>query len=176
MKDLLGYARTPLEEPVPGLVLNGPSARKDVELAQRAEAAGFDSVYTVEFFNRNGLVRLGAISQATDRIRLGSAIANTFTRTPPLIGSAALDIDELSGGRFVLGLGSGTRRMNEEWYGIPFSKPASRIRELAELLRAMWRSGSGLGFEWQGEFWQLRIPAYSRAAPPASRSRSGWRR
>jgi probable F420-dependent oxidoreductase len=152
-----------------GLVLVGGSARADVELAVRAERAGFDSVFTIEFMNRHGYAPLGAIAQATSRVRIGTAIANAFTRTPLLHASAALDLDELSGGRMVLGLGSGTRRMNEDWYGVPFSAPASRMRELVELLRAVFDAKGGGGFVWEGEHWQLRVPMYAR--PAAARDR-----
>ncbi len=145
-----------------GMVLMAGSARADVELAQRAERAGFDSVFTVEFFNRHGFVPLGAIAQATTRIRIGTGIANAFTRAPLLHASAAMDLDELSDGRMVLGLGSATRRMNEDWYGVPFSAPASRMRELVELLRAAFAAQGGGGFSWEGEHWQLRVPMYSR--------------
>jgi alkanesulfonate monooxygenase SsuD/methylene tetrahydromethanopterin reductase-like flavin-dependent oxidoreductase (luciferase family) len=95
-----------------GLILVTGSTRGDVELAKKAEAADFDSVFSIEFFNRHGYVVLGAVAEATSRIRFGSAIANSFTRTPLLHASAAMDLDELSGGRMILGLGSGTRRMN----------------------------------------------------------------
>jgi alkanesulfonate monooxygenase SsuD/methylene tetrahydromethanopterin reductase-like flavin-dependent oxidoreductase (luciferase family) len=118
-----------------GLILTGASTRAIVELARRAEAAGFDSAFSVEFFNQHGYVVLGAIAGATSRIRIGSGIANAFTRSPVLHATAAMDIDELSGGRMVLGLGSGTRRMNEQWYGVPYSRPAARMKELVRLLR-----------------------------------------
>ena len=72
-----------------GLILMTGSVRGDVELARRAEAAGFDSVFTVEFFNRHGFVPLGAIAQGTSRIRIGTGIANSFTRAPLLHASAA---------------------------------------------------------------------------------------
>ena len=73
-----------------GLVLTGGSARKDVELAQRAEAAGLDAVFTVEFFNRHGYVPCAAIAQATERVKIGTGIANAFIRTPLLHASAAM--------------------------------------------------------------------------------------
>ena len=95
------------------LILTGGTARADVELARRAEAAGFDAAFAIEFMNRHGYVALGAIAETTRRIGFGTAIANAFTRTPLLHASAAMDLDELSGGRMILGLGSGTRRMNE---------------------------------------------------------------
>jgi probable F420-dependent oxidoreductase len=145
-----------------GLVLTGGSVRKDVELAQRAEAAGLDAVFTVEFFNRHGYVPLGAIAQATERVKLGTGIANAFIRTPLLHASAAMDLDELSDGRVILGLGSATRRMNEDWYDVPFSAPAKRMRELIELLRGAFAAAKGGGFRWEGEFWNINVPIYAR--------------
>src|SRR6185369_2338797 len=61
----------------------------------------------------------------------------------------------------VLGLGSGTARMNVDWWGVPFSKPARRMRELVELLRAAFAAGNGFGFRFKGEFWDLKIPVYT---------------
>jgi probable F420-dependent oxidoreductase len=149
-----------------GLVLAGGSARADVELALRAEAAGLDGVYSVEFMSRHGYVALGAIAQATRRVRIGTAIANAFTRTPLLHASAAMDLDELSGGRMHLGLGSATRRMNEQWYDVRFSAPAARMRELVQLLRAVFRAQHGGGFRWEGRFWHLDVPLYARPGAP----------
>src|SRR5688572_7261822 len=145
-----------------GLILTAGTARGDVELALRAEAAGFDGVFTIEFFNRNGFAPLGAIAQATSRVRIGTAIANAFTRSPLVHATAAMDLDELSGGRMVLGLGSGTRRMNVEWWGVPFEKPAARMKELIEVLRQAFAAGSGFGFRFKGRFWDLKIPVYMR--------------
>lgn len=151
----------------PGLILTGEGARADVEQAVRAEAAGFDSVFTIEFFNRHGYAPLGAIAQATERIGIGTGIANAFTRSPLLHASAAMDLDELSGGRMILGLGSATRRMNEDWFGVPFSAPAPRMRELVELVRAAIAAQDGVGFRWEGEHWKLNVPIYAR--PGAAR-------
>jgi len=147
-----------------GLVLVAGSARADVELAIRAEAAGFASVFSIEFFNRHGYVPLAAIAQATSRVRIGTGIANAFTRSPLLHASAAMDIDELSGGRMIVGLGSATRRMNEDWYDVRFSAPARRMRELVLLLRGCFAAAKGGGFRWQGEFWNISVPIYARPA------------
>jgi probable F420-dependent oxidoreductase len=151
-----------------GLILTSGTARGDVDLAVRAEAAGFDSVFTIEFFNRHGYVPLGAIAQATARVRLGTGIANAFTRSPLLHASAAMDLDELSGGRMVLGLGSATRRMNQDWFGIPFSEPAARMKELVTLLRQAIAAQGGGGFRFEGRFWKLKVPIYSRPGAPRS--------
>jgi probable F420-dependent oxidoreductase len=149
------------------MILMGGGVSADIDLAIRAEAAGFDSVFSVEFFNRHGYVPLAAIAQATQRIRIGTGIANSFTRSPLVHAAAAMDLDEISKGRMVLGLGSATRRMNQDWYGVPFSKPAKRSRELVQLLRAAFAAQAGGGFTWDGEFWQLKVPMYSR--PNAAR-------
>ena len=149
-----------------GLILTSGTVLGDVDLAVRAEAAGFDSIFTIEFFNRHGYVPLGAIARATRRIRFGTGIANAFTRSPLLHASAAMDLDELSGGRMVLGLGSGTRRMNQDWYGVPFSEPAARMKELVTLLRQAIAAQRGGGFRFEGRYWKLNVPIYSRPGAP----------
>lgn len=149
-----------------GLILTAGTARGDVDLAIRAEAAGFDGVYTIEFFNRHGYVPLGAIAQATERVRIGTGIANAFTRSPLLHASAAMDLDELSGGRLVLGLGSATRRMNEDWFAMPFSAPAPRMKELVRLLRGAFEAQKGGGFRWDGDHWKINVPIYARPGAP----------
>lgn len=146
----------------PGLILQSGSVTGDVELAVRAERAGFDAVFSVEFFHRHGYVPLGAIAHATRSVRIGTAIANAFTRTPLLHASAAMDLDELSGGRMVLGLGSATRRMNEEWYGVPGDAPAPRMHELVRCLREAFAAAQGGGFRFEGRYWNLSVPMYGR--------------
>ena len=143
-----------------GLLLSG-DAGDCVGLARRAEAAGFDSVWTVDFQTSNALVRLAAIASATDRIQLGTGIASAFTRSPLVLGTGALDLDSLSGGRLCLGLGTGLERMNNEWYGVEHGKPRSRVIELIGLLRKLFTT-QGPGFSWEGDSWQLKIPAYYR--------------
>ena len=143
-----------------GLLLTG-DASSCVHAAQRAEAAGFDSVWAVDFQTSNALVRLAAIAANTDRIKLGTGIAAAFTRSPLVLGTGALDIDALSGGRLSLGLGTGLERMNQEWYGVEHGKPRSRVIELIALLRKLLIT-KGPGFAWPGDSWQLNIPAYQR--------------
>jgi probable F420-dependent oxidoreductase len=146
-----------------GLILAAGTARSDLDWAVRAERAGFAAVFALEFFHRNGYATLGAIAQATSRVAIGTGIANAFTRSPLLHASAAMDIDEISNGRLILGLGSATRRMNEDWYGVEFSAPAARMKELVELLRAAIAAQKGGGFRWAGKYWNLNVPVYARA-------------
>ncbi len=147
-----------------GLILGSPSIEGQISTAQRAEAAGFESVWTTEFFNAHGLVRLAAVATATERVKLGTAIAYAFMRTPMLAASAAMDIDELSGGRMVLGLGSGTERMNKEWYSMPFDDPpAPRIKDAIGLIRAAFAAKDGGGLNYEGPYYQVKIPAFVRS-------------
>src|SRR3712207_3547005 len=132
-----------------------------VELTRLAESAGFDLAWSWEFFNKNAFVRLAAMASATTRIGLGTGIAYAFGRSPLLTASAAADLDELSGGRLVLGLGTGTKRMNEEWYGMPFERPAAKVAELCRLLRHIWASAGG-PMRFQGQFYNLAVPQYTR--------------
>ena len=145
-----------------GLILTRSDIKGQIAAAVRAEAAGFESVWTIEFFNANGLVRLGAIATATQRIKLGSGIAYAFMRSPMLAASAAMDIDEISGGRMILGLGSGTKTMNENWYSMPFNDPpAPRIKDAIGLIRAVFAAQSG-GLAYDGPYYKVKIPQYSR--------------
>jgi probable F420-dependent oxidoreductase len=132
-----------------------------VELARLAEAARFERIWDWEFFNKNAYVRLAAIACATSSVELGTGIAMAFTRSPLLTASAAADLDELAGGRMVLGLGTGTKRMNEDWYATPFEHPAPKLAELCQLLRQIWRSDRG-PLSFQGRFYQIAVPHYSR--------------
>jgi probable F420-dependent oxidoreductase len=151
-----------------GLILTAPTLKQMVTTAQAAESAGFDSVWTIEFFNANGLVRLAAVATATQRIQLGTAIAYAFMRTPMLAASAAMDIDEMSGGRMILGLGSGTERMNKDWYSMPWDPaPAPKIKDAIGLVRAAFAAQKGGGLKYQGTHYQVNIPAYNR--PNAAR-------
>ena len=150
-----------------GIILWANTLADEVYLAKKAEAAGFHSAFTVEFFNRNGFVRAAAVASATDRIQIGTGIANAFVRSPLMHASAAMDLDELSQGRFILGIGSATRRMNQDWYGVPFEAPANRMKELVILLREAFAAQQGLGFRFEGKYWKLHVPMYSR--PHAAR-------
>jgi len=150
-----------------GLILTGGGARANVELGVRAEQAGFDAVFACEFFNQQTWPVLGALAERTERVRIGTAIASAFVRSPLTHATSAMDLDELSEGRMVLGLGSGTARMTREWFGMPFSRPAARMKELIQLLRELFAAASGLGFRFEGDFYDLKIPVYTR--PGAAR-------
>jgi probable F420-dependent oxidoreductase len=132
------------------------------ETARRCEEAGFASVWATEFYDRSATVGLAAMAGATETIELGSAIAYAFGRTPLVLAAEARDLDELSGGRLTLGLGTGTRRMQQEWHGLDGEHPASRMEELVPLLRQLWHLHEQ-PIDHDGRFYRLRVQP---TAPP----------
>jgi probable F420-dependent oxidoreductase len=143
------------------LIVMVDAIRDAVEVAQQAEAAGFDGLWTTEFYDRDGFVRMTALGMATSRVRICSGIVYAFVRNPVLTAAGVADLDDLTNGRIVLGLGTGTRRMNESWYGIPFEHPAPKMRETVQLLHALWAARSGPRFKFDGRFYHIELDNYS---------------
>lgn len=145
------------------IALFTPTLNDMMEIATLADEAGFDSVWNGEFFNRNGLVTLAAVATCTKRTKIATGIAYAYMRNPVLNAAGAMDLDELSNGRMILGLGSGTRSMNEMWYGEPFEpRSAAKMKECVALIRKIWATHKGGGMRFEGDFYRLNIPAYSR--------------
>ncbi len=146
-----------------GIALFTPTISDMMEIARLADEAGFDSLWNGEFFNRNGLVTLAAVATCTQRAKIATGIAYAYMRNPVLNATGAMDIDELSNGRLILGLGSGTRSMNEMWYGEKFEpRSARKMKEYVALIRKIWASHKGGGMKFEGDYYTLNIPAYAR--------------
>jgi alkanesulfonate monooxygenase SsuD/methylene tetrahydromethanopterin reductase-like flavin-dependent oxidoreductase (luciferase family) len=112
--------------------------RRAQAAARVAEAAGFDGVVALE--NAHGpYLPLAAAALATERVQLGTAVAMAFPRSPTITAHQAWDLQQASGGRFYLGLGSQVKAHNERRYGIPWVPPAPRLRDYIGAVRAIWR-------------------------------------
>ena len=94
---------------------------------RRVEAAGYDSLWTEESVNFDGITPLVIAAQHSERLRLASGIINVFTRGPALLAQTAAALAELSGGRFVFGLGTSSNVIVEQWNGIPFTRPLEKM-------------------------------------------------
>jgi alkanesulfonate monooxygenase SsuD/methylene tetrahydromethanopterin reductase-like flavin-dependent oxidoreductase (luciferase family) len=94
-----------------------------------AERLGATSVWLPEFWAHDALTPLGALAHATDTIRLGTAIVQLGTRTPSMLAMSAMTLQELSNGRFLLGIGTSGPQVMEGWHGVRFAKPVTRTRE-----------------------------------------------
>jgi F420-dependent oxidoreductase-like protein len=120
-----------------GYWAGGPPAGA-VEAVAEAERLGFDSIWTAEAYGSDCLTPLAWWGASTERIRLGTAIVQMSARQPAATAMAAMTMDYLSNGRFILGLGVSGPQVVEGWYGMPFAKPLARTREYIAILREIW--------------------------------------
>jgi len=105
------------------------------ELVDEAERLGYESVWTAEAYGSDALTPLAWWGSRTSRVRLGTALCQLSARTPTAMAMAALTLDHLTGGRFVLGLGVSGPQVVEGWYGQPFPQPLARTREYVAIVR-----------------------------------------
>ncbi|MGH2812731.1 MAG: LLM class flavin-dependent oxidoreductase [Actinomycetota bacterium] len=138
-----------------------------VKAGADAESAGFEKVWVSEL-HRSAFVPTAAIAQATSSVEVGTAIALAFVRSPLTIALSALDLDELSGGRFILGLGTGVRRLNEDWHHARFGQAAPHLRETVALVRRLVAEAHlGKPLEFEGEWERIRMRGFQRPFEPA---------
>ena len=138
-----------------------------LEEAHAIEDAGFETAWTPELY-RSTFVPLAAVATQTSQLQLGTGIALAFTRSPLIMALSALDLDEFSEGRFVLGLGTGVRRLNENWHNVPnYGQPAPHMRETVEAVRLlMSKVHTGEPITYKGEYFNLDIKGFQRPFPP----------
>src|ERR671936_1874252 len=106
-------------------------------LAKRAEAAGYDGLWSAESTHYDGFTPLVVAAEHTERVRLVTGIVNVFTRGPALLAQSAAALADLSNGRFVLGLGASSNVIVEQWNGIPFERPLAKVGETVDYLRTV---------------------------------------
>src|SRR5437870_6324132 len=135
------------------LAYAGPAPADNVGLAQAAESLGFFSVWTAEAYGSDAIVPLTWIAAHTTRIHVGTAIMQMPARTPAMTAMTAATLDQMSGGRFLLGLGLSGPQVVEGWHGQPYGKPLVRTREYVSILRKIWAREEPL--EHQGEHYQI---------------------
>jgi len=148
-----------------GISAFAPDIDGTLRIARAADTAGLHTTWTSELFNRSATIPLAAMACATSDCRLGAAIAYGVGRTPLTLAAEARDLDELSGGRFVLGLGNGTRRMISDWHGQDPEAPAVRMEELIPLVRALWHVHD-TPIDHEGRFYRLKFRPIGDVPPP----------
>ncbi|HEX5591815.1 MAG TPA: LLM class flavin-dependent oxidoreductase [Solirubrobacterales bacterium] len=131
----------------------------------RAEAAGVECVWAPELF-RSAVTQATYLAAKTERIGVATGIVWAFTRSPFIQAISALDIDEMSGGRFRLGMGAGVKRLNETWHNADYGRPAPHLREAIEATRLIMRQASaGEPIRYQGEYYDIDIKGWVRPHP-----------
>ena len=161
-----------------------PAEREDiVKRVQIAEDLGVESVWVAEAWGRDAFSMLTHLALTTKKIGLGTAIVNVFSRTPAVLAMTFGTLDELSGGRAIIGLGSSGANVVEHWHGVPFEKPATRLREYVEIITMIMRRQKLMydgkvfkmqrGFTAQFPVFRDHIPTYIASITPKSMVQTG---
>ena len=138
-----------------GIALGYSGARFsiDMEAILEAERLGYDSIWTAEAYGSDAVTPAAWILGQTSKITVGTAIMQMATRTPTMAAMTAMTMYELSGGRFVLGLGPSGPQVIEGWHGVPYGRPLTRLREYVSIVRQVLARKGPL--EHQGEHYQI---------------------
>ena len=126
-----------------------------VDFAREAEALGVDSIWTSEAWGTDAISPLAYLAATTSKIRLGTGIIQVGTRTPGNLIMTALTMQSLSGGRFILGLGTSGPQVMEGWHGVRFSNPITRTREIIEIVK---KGVAGEELLYKGKEYVLPLP------------------
>ncbi|HEY6491791.1 MAG TPA: LLM class flavin-dependent oxidoreductase [Trebonia sp.] len=148
-----------------GLVVMDENPADALKIVKAADRAGVHSLWTIDYYNRSSLARAAAFAAVTETAIVGTSVTPLFARSPLALAAAAADVQAVAGGRFVLGVGSSTRRMNADWYGTPLEHPAPQVRERIELIRRLIAHRSG-PFSFEGRFDRVSMAHYDRGALP----------
>ncbi|WP_217160385.1 LLM class flavin-dependent oxidoreductase [[Mycobacterium] fortunisiensis] len=148
-----------------GLVIMDEDPVDAVKVAKAADRAGVHSLWSIDYYNRSSLTRAASFAAVTENAIVGTSVTPLFARAPLALAAAAADIQAIAGGRFVLGVGSSTRRMNQDWYGTALQHPAPQVRERIELIRQLIAHRSG-PFRFDGRFDSVAMAHYERAGLP----------
>lgn len=119
------------------------------------EKAGVDMVWVAEAYGNDAVTLMGYLAAKTETIEIASGILPIYTRTPTLLAMTAAGLDEISGGRAVLGLGASGPQVIEGFHGIPYDRPLTRTREIVEICRQVWRRER---VEYHGKAYTLPLP------------------
>src|SRR5947209_2677536 len=140
--------------------LDGFTLAEHAELAREAERLGYTDAWSLEVDGVDCFAPLAVVGLAT-RLRVGTAIANVYTRGPATLALSAAGIAEIAPGRFCLGIGSGSEPVVEAWNGGAFARPATRVRETAQFLR---RALAGERVVFRGE--TFAVDGFRLTKPP----------
>ena len=131
------------------------------EFAVAAERIGVDSLWIPEVWGYDALTGLAYLAAKTSSVRLGTFVVQLGSRSPAMLATSALSLEELSSGRFILGIGTSGPRVMEGWHGVRFRKPVQTTRETIEIIRIISR---GDRLEHAGEIYPLPLPDSRGAA------------
>ena len=124
-----------------------------IELIQQAESMGYDSVWTAEAYGNDAVTSAAYVLAQTSKIRVGTAIMQMPARTPAMCAMTAMSLDQLSDGRFIVGLGASGPQVVEGWHGVPYGKPVTRTKEYIQIMRKIFEREGPVEFD--GQMYQM---------------------
>lgn len=170
-----------------GIGYSGGRVELPIDMVQRAEQLGYDSVWSAEAYGSDAVTPLAYLAAQTSRIKLGTGILQIPARTPAMCAMTMSTLDALSGGRVLVGLGMSGPQVIEGWHGVSYGRPAARIREYVEILHKIWdrrepvafdgkvyrlpyqgADASGLGKPLKSILHSRRLPVYLATMKPLS--------
>ncbi len=132
---------------------SGKNIHVPIELIHQAESMGYDSVWTAEAYGNDAVTTAAWILAQTKKIKVGTAIMQMPARTPAMCAMTSMSLDQLSNGRFIVGLGASGPQVVEGWHGVPYGKPVTRTREYIQIMRKIMQRDGPVEFE--GQTYQL---------------------
>ncbi len=129
---------------------------ESVAQVQALEKAGMDIVYVAEAYGYDAPTLMGYLAAETDTIQIASGILPIYTRTPSLLAMTAAGLDDLSGGRAILGLGASGPQVIEGFHGVAYDAPIQRTREIIDICRKVWKRDEPVVHD--GKRYQLPLP------------------
>ena len=170
-----------------GIGYSGGKVELPMDMILEAEKLGYDSVWSAEAYGSDAVTPLAYLAAKTSRIKLGTGILQIPARTPAMCAMTMSTLDALSNGRVIVGLGMSGPQVIEGWHGMPYSRPAARIREYVEILHKIWdrqepvsldgkvyqlpyqgEDASGLGKPLKSILHSRRLPVYLATMKPLS--------
>ncbi|MEM9621603.1 MAG: LLM class flavin-dependent oxidoreductase, partial [Pseudomonadota bacterium] len=122
-------------------LISGYSGRKmsiPIDAIKQAEAMGYESIWTAEAYGSDAVTPAAWILAQTTKMKVGTAIMQMPARTPAMTAMTAMSLAELSGGRFIVGLGASGPQVVEGWHGVAYGKPVTRLKEYVAIMRQIF--------------------------------------
>ena len=132
---------------------SGKQIHIPIDLIKQAEAMGYDSVWTAEAYGNDAVTSATWVLSQTEKMRVGTAIMQMPARSPAMCAMTAMSLDQLSGGRFIVGLGASGPQVVEGWHGVPYGKPVTRTKEYIQIMRKIFEREGPVEFD--GAMYQM---------------------
>src|SRR6202451_4212347 len=140
-----------------------PDFKGTIEKAKIADAAGIHSIWVAEAWGRDAFTLLTLLAEHTHKVQLATSIVNIYSRTPAALAQHFATLDEFSGGRMIIGLGTSGPQVIEHFHGVPFNPPLTRMRAYVDIINLLM---AGQPLNYDGKLYKLKRGFTLRFEPP----------